>query len=119
MNKLIYKYLLSCVVLLTGSTLCFWLKSYLYSNLSAVAYIPYVILVLTYTLVGLLLDPIYSIRHRKLYCIFVIFIFVLLIFPFIFPSSLISLYLIETHIYIFLSLLMGRFIRLIFSQKLK
>lgn len=108
--KLMIRLFLGSVLLIAGNTFYFLLSSF--SKLPTLQFLPYVILIITYVLFSLLLNPIPKFKHRVLYYIFDIFLILLLFSPFIFPSSLISLYIIETHLYIFLSLLLGYCIKL-------
>lgn len=95
------------IVLITGNVSYFVLKSHFHLAVAAYAVAAYISLILTYILIGLLLTPSPVIKYKMLYYFFDIFLLVLLLFPFIFPFMQISLFLLETHLYIFLALLLG------------
>lgn len=109
-HKLIRKLLVGLIVLTSGNILYIFLQ--LRPGFPRFPYMPYVVSIFTYTLIGALKTPTTIINSKVVYCITDIILLLLLLFPFIFPRSLISIFLIDSHINIFFALSLGYYIKL-------
>ena len=112
MNRI--KLFLGAVILILGNLIYYYLRyiaiKYFYFGVES-----YIVLVLTYTLIALLpsLPPVT--KNKKLCYFFDILLLLIILLPFIFPTSQITLFILANYMHIFFSLLLGYFIRLTFS----
>lgn len=110
MNKA--KILLCVFIIVAGNIAYHFMSSYAakyyYSGLAVASY---AVLILTYLLAGLIpnLPPI--IKSRLICFVLDMALVLIIVFPFVFPSVEISLFLLEARIYIAASVLLGYFLR--------
>lgn len=107
--------LLSIIIFICGNLLIYYLIISPPTPFGLPA-LTYIITIVTYFVIGFILNILHIPTSKKTLCMISTILLMILVFPFIFVSLPLSYFIVATHLYIFLSFILGCFIRAIFTR---